>query len=190
MSDLSTLGYALLGLLQQRPLSGYDLRKLFAATPLRSFSDSPGAIYPALRRLEERHFIRSKVESAGLRQRRMFRPTPAGIAAFKKWQTRKVSQKDIVRRADELMLRFAFMDQTAGPDEALRFLKEFASELAAYTASLRTYHSGAEGMATSGRLALESGIQRYETLLRWARRSIAVYQRGRMKAVKQGGTSS
>ena len=179
MRAISTLGYALLGLLQQRPSSGYDLRKFFGSTPMRSFSDSPGAIYPALRRLEAGGFIRSKVERAGLRHRQMFRPTPAGIAAFRTWQTQELSQEDIVCRADELMLRFAFMDQTAGHDETLRFLKELASGLAAYTSTLRIYRSQAEGMTTSGRLALESGIQRYETLLRWARRAIAVYQRGR-----------
>ncbi len=181
MKEISTLGYALLGLLQHRPFSGYDLRKFFASTPMRSFSDSPGAIYPALRRLEERGFIRGKVESAGLRQRQMFRPTSAGIVAFKKWQKQELSQEDIVRRADELMLRFAFMDQTAGRDETLRFLKELAAGLAAYTSSLRTYLSQAEEMPTSGRLALESGIQRYETLLRWARGAITVYRRGRKK---------
>lgn len=181
MKPITTLGYALLGLLQQRPFSGYDLRKFFATTPMRGFSDSPGAIYPALRRLEEGGFVRSKVERAGLRQRQMFRPTTAGIAAFRKWQTRTVSQEDVVRRADELMLRFAFMDQTAGRDQARRFLKELASELAAYTSSLRSYLAAAEPMPTSGRLALESGIQRYEALLRWARGAIAAYQKGRKK---------
>ena len=47
----STLGYALLGLLHAGPQSGYGLRRTFVTTPLAVFSDSPGAIYPALRRL-------------------------------------------------------------------------------------------------------------------------------------------
>ena len=49
----SQLGYALLGLIHQQPLSGYDVKKIFASTPMAGFSDSPGAIYPALRRLEK-----------------------------------------------------------------------------------------------------------------------------------------
>jgi len=49
---LTTLEYALLGLLDRQPSSGYDIARRFAETPLAHFSSSPGAIYPALRRLE------------------------------------------------------------------------------------------------------------------------------------------
>jgi DNA-binding PadR family transcriptional regulator len=52
MSEISQLGFALLGLIHQQPMSGYDLRKVFTASALGSYSDSPGAIYPALNRLE------------------------------------------------------------------------------------------------------------------------------------------
>jgi DNA-binding PadR family transcriptional regulator len=48
---ISILGYALLGLIHQKPSSGYDLRKTFTETAMGSFSNSPGAIYPALARL-------------------------------------------------------------------------------------------------------------------------------------------
>ena len=50
----TALEYALLGLLHQQPQSGYDLRKVFETTALGNYSGSPGAIYPALRRLESR----------------------------------------------------------------------------------------------------------------------------------------
>jgi DNA-binding PadR family transcriptional regulator len=83
MSRIPLLGRALLGLLIDAPLSGYDIRRLFTQTPLATFSDSPGAIYPALKRLEAAGFVRGRVErSAGLRQRRLFRVTPAGKAAL------------------------------------------------------------------------------------------------------------
>ena len=48
------LDYALLALIAQEPRSGYDLRKIYALTPLAHFSDSPGAVYPSLRRLERK----------------------------------------------------------------------------------------------------------------------------------------
>ena len=57
----SLLGFALLGLLEERPRSGYDLRKVFAQTAMGTFSDSPGAIYPALGRLEKRGLVRGTV---------------------------------------------------------------------------------------------------------------------------------
>ena len=74
------------------------------------------------------------------------------------------------------MLRFAFMDQFAEKGAALRFLKAFQKELAAYIPSLREYlKSNREYMAQSGRLALESGIQGYEAQLRWTRAAMAKY---------------
>ena len=48
----TTLGYALLGLVAGEPQTGYALMKTFTTTPMGHYSGSPGAIYPALRRLE------------------------------------------------------------------------------------------------------------------------------------------
>jgi len=179
MKTDSPLGYALLGLLHQQPLSGYDLRKIFASSPIGEFSDSPGAIYPALRRLQERGWVRGEVrKSAGLRKRRVFRITPKGLASFKTWQSKPIVRDDVIRRMGELLLRFAFMDQTFGPERPLAFLREFAKELSAYIPGLRQHlHAHANQMPLSGRLALESGIQDYEARLRWARKSIAAYER-------------
>jgi DNA-binding PadR family transcriptional regulator len=179
METNSLLGYALLGLLHQQPLSGYDLRKIFASTPIGEFSDSPGAIYPALRRLHERGLVRGEVQkSTGLRRRRVFRITPKGLASLKEWQTKPIVRDDMMRRSGELLLRFALMDQTFGPKQALAFLREFVGELSSYIPSLRQHlHAHANEMPLSGRLALESGIQDYEARLRWARKSIAAYKR-------------
>jgi len=177
----STLAFALLGLIWQEPRSGYDLRKFFSSTPMISFSDSPGAIYPALHRLEQRGLVRGHTaQGAGLRRRRIFELTARGRAEFRRWQTQPVMRNDVVRNLDALMLRFAFMDQFAGKGAALRFLKAFHKELAAYIPSLRKYFkSNREHMPQSGRLALESGIQAYETQLRWTKNAMATYGRAK-----------
>jgi DNA-binding PadR family transcriptional regulator len=179
MKENSLLAYALLGMLQQEPRSGYDLRKIFANTPMGTFSDSPGAIYPALKRLQKRGFVRSRVyESSGLRRRRSFRPTSSGRAAFKAWQTRTIVSDDVIHHVDELMLRFGFMDETAGSAHAVRFLKAFAKELAVYIPTLRQFLKiHAASMPLSGRLALDSGIRSYETLLGWAKNALGIYRK-------------
>jgi len=176
----STLAFALLGLIWQEPCSGYDLRKFFSSTPMISFSDSPGAIYPALHRLEQRGLVRGHVaEGPGLRRRRIFQLTARGRAEFRRWQTQPVLRDDVVRNLDALMLRFAFMDQFAEKGAALQFLKAFHKELTAYIPSLRKYlKSNREHMPRSGRLALESGIQAYETQLRWTKDAMATYAQG------------
>jgi len=175
----STLSYALLGLIWQKASSGYDLRKFFSSTPIRSFSDSPGAIYPALRRLEGRKLIRSRIEGkGGKRQRRVFEITSRGRLTLRRWQSQPITRDDVVHNADTLMMRFAFMDEFADRATALRFLQSFRQQLTAYLTELRRYlKANRQFMSISGRLALESGIQGYETLFRWAKRALATYQR-------------
>ena len=108
---IPSLGYALMGLLHGKPSSGYDLRKIFSSTSLKTYSDSPGAIYPALRRLEQQGMIRSTiVEGGGLRRRQVFRPTPKGVAELKRWIALPVSREDVEGGYDQILLRFAFSE--------------------------------------------------------------------------------
>ena len=57
--DPSPLEYAVLGLLADGAQSGYEVRRVFATTAMRMYSDSPGSIYPALQRLARRRLIRA-----------------------------------------------------------------------------------------------------------------------------------
>jgi DNA-binding PadR family transcriptional regulator len=178
MSEKTTLlGRAILGLLMQKPLSGYDVRRIFTLTPMGTFSDSPGAIYPALTRLEGDGLVRGRVErSSGLRQRKLFRLTPAGRSVVTRWLSAPVTHDDVVRDTDELMLRFGFMDAGVGEAASVRFLQTLQHELKAYIPELERYlESHAGEMPRSGRLALESGIRSYEALLQWTRHALTVY---------------
>jgi DNA-binding PadR family transcriptional regulator len=178
MNNKSILGFALLGLIFEQPQSGYDLRKVFTTTAMGSFSDSPGAIYPALARLEANGLILGTVaESASLRKRRVFEITPTGLEALKAWLMKPVTRDDIVRGIGDLMLRFAFMDRTAGEARTIEFLREFADEIEGYLPSLQEFLSShANAMPLSSRLALGCGIQEYEMRLRWVRASAAQYE--------------
>jgi DNA-binding PadR family transcriptional regulator len=187
MKDTSLLAYALLGLLQQEPRSGYDLRKIFANTPMGTFSDSPGAIYPALERLAKRGYVRSQVqEASGLRRRRVFRPTASGKRAFKAWQTNTIVREDVIYGVDELMLRFSFMDETASGADAKRFLRGLRSQLAGYIPTLRKYlQKHRASMSLSGRLALESGIRGYESLFGWGKTALSAYGKRKARGVRR-----
>jgi len=183
----SVLGFALLALLEQQPSSGYDLRKIFTQTPMWSYSDSPGAIYPALERLEKSGLIRGRVEtSAGLRRRKVFHLTSAGTADLKKWLRKPVSREGVIRGMAELMLRFAFTERVLGGACAMRFLKDLEKELGLYLPTLREFlKTHKEAMPISGWLALESGIRGYESHLGWTKYAIAMYAKK-----NKGGMSS
>jgi DNA-binding PadR family transcriptional regulator len=174
---ISKLGYALLGLLQAKPSSGYDLRKIFSTTAMMTYSDSPGAIYPALRRLQEQGLIRGSIENgAGLRRRQVFQLTAKGVAELREWIFRPVTRDDVIRGLDAVMLRFAFSEQAAGRQASVGLLKSLLAELTSYLPTLHEQRrAGGATMPTSGGLALESGIRSYETLLRWTKDALAIY---------------
>jgi DNA-binding PadR family transcriptional regulator len=176
---ISKLGYALLGLLQAQPASGYDLRKIFSSTAMTTYSDSPGAIYPALRRLQHQGLIRGNVEDgAGLRRRQVFTLTAAGAAGLKSWITRPVNRANVIRGIDEIMLRFAFSEQAAGREASIGLLKSLKAELTSYLPNLHQQRAaGEKTMPTSGSLALESGIRGYETLLQWTKDALVTFTR-------------
>ena len=77
--EVSTLSLAVLGLISQQPLSGYDLRKVFSTTPMGHFSMSPGAIYPALRRMEASGWVKGSIDrKRKLRPRQLYSLTKKG----------------------------------------------------------------------------------------------------------------
>jgi DNA-binding PadR family transcriptional regulator len=175
------LGYALMGLVERKPSSGYDLRKIFSSTSMRSFSDSPGAIYPALRRLERESLIRGTIEEgSGLRRRRRFRLTSKGVAALKMWIARPVTREDLVRSQAEIMLRFAFSGQVAGVTGSLELLRSFEAALRPHLAGLREeFEASRAAMSGSGRMAFECGVRQTECLLEWVQRAITAYTKER-----------
>ena len=166
-TSASTLGYALLGLLHGTPQSGYDLRKTFVNTPMAVFSDSPGAIYPALRRLQRRRWIAAVAGARGGRRRKTWAPTELGRRAFREWLQRRPTRDDVVRRWDVLMLRLAFMEGPPAPPMP-EFLSHVRAELVAHASELEAFEAEhAVKMPLGARLAYRSGVEICRARLAW-----------------------
>jgi DNA-binding PadR family transcriptional regulator len=182
-AEIPLLGYALLGLLYLKPASGYDLMKIFSNTPMGSFSDSPGAIYPALRRLEDDALIAGEVEEgSGMRRRRRFHLTPAGHSALNTWLSSPVGPEQVTNRLNELMLKFAFLDDILGEASTLEFLRSFERELRTHCSQLRGFFDANKSkMPRSAMLALKSGVFGYEAQLQWTIEAVAIYEEGQVK---------
>jgi DNA-binding PadR family transcriptional regulator len=170
----SSLEFALLGLLSLKPCSGYDLRKVFATTPMGHFSDSPGAIYPALRRLRKRNWVSAAREKGSARKREVFEMAAAGRAALLQWLKEPFGREEVVHGLDTLLLRFAFFDGNLARREALEFLTRLEREVGNYIAELARYASmaGLAGAVNTGSLAFANGVAGYRTHRAWARRAI------------------
>jgi DNA-binding PadR family transcriptional regulator len=170
----SNLVLAILGLVSITPLSGYDLRKIFTTTPMGHFSTSPGAIYPALRRLERRGLTKGTVKNANtLRPKQTFAITRKGLILLKEILSQPVTLDDVKWNLDGLLLRFAFMGTLFGKQTALDFLWELAAKTDAYVVTLQAHleRTGAEMDATA-RYAQEHGIDQYRTTSAWAKRTM------------------
>ena len=182
-SKTPPLGYALLGLLHLKPSSGYGLRKIFSSTSMKTYSDSPGAIYPALRRLEKHGLIHGRIEQgAGLRRRQVFRLTSKGLAELRKWITSPVTREDLVHGPGLIMLRFAFSEGAIGTQATLQLLHSFEAALEPHLQALgEELHAMKAVVPISARLAFECGIRGTECLLEWTRYASSIYEEGNGK---------
>jgi DNA-binding PadR family transcriptional regulator len=169
----TNLGYALLGLLHMAPLSGYDLRKIFATTPMGHYSSSPGAIYPDLRRLEESGLIEGEIDDTKtLRPKKVFRPSSQGSEVLREWLERTVTREDVIWRMDALMLRFSFHSVLDSRSATHSFLIDFEREVLSYVKELETQRKQFPPEAPlQACLALEAGIEQYCGHARWARKA-------------------
>jgi DNA-binding PadR family transcriptional regulator len=172
MEHASPLEYALVGLLRQKPQSGYDLRKALTTTPMRHFSDSPGSIYPALRRLHSRKWLAVSADKSS-RGRQLFRVTKSGKQVLVAWLKQPVTRDDVIWRLGELMLRFAFQGGNVSRAITLHFLKQLENQLTAYIGELREYAAqfGLKDSSSTGALAFASGVEGYEAQLAWTKRA-------------------
>jgi len=87
------------------PQTGYEIGKVFRETPMEVYSWSPGAIYPAIRRLEALRLV----ERAS-HPKRALSLTKAGRAVLVAWLEAPIETDDAMRRIDQLLLRFAYME--------------------------------------------------------------------------------
>ncbi len=170
---LTPLRLAILGLVAMTPQSGYDLKKVFDATPMGHFSSSPGAIYPALKGLEKLGWIRGRQEKPRSRRPRfVYTITERGDAVLRAELSKPVTREALIWHFDLVMLRFAFMDRLGRP-AALQLLAQLRAESESYARHLERLRQELQGqMSPCGRLALEHGIQGFRGDARWAARAI------------------
>jgi DNA-binding PadR family transcriptional regulator len=161
---LTTLGALLLFLGEGK--SGYDIRLLFQATPLGLFSDSPGAIYPALARLERAGLLAGEAQPSA-RRRRVYRRTPAGEAALLAWMKAPIEAETVERRPHEIDLRYVLIAHSLGGGEGRRFLDEAASVFRRRIAALEAFRDANGGIGAPSLDALDLGIRLFWTRLRW-----------------------
>lgn len=178
-ATLTTLDRALLGIIDRGRASGYDIHRLFSATPMAVFSSSPGSIYPALARLERRGLLRARLDSATeARPRRVYSITRQGVAALEAWLREPVTREELVRDARLPVLRFSLAERRLTRAQAISYLEGYRRALADYGKELESYLEQLEGgEELHPALALRSGIDGFRCQARWVDHAIADLER-------------
>ena len=102
-----SLEYAILGFLQYRPLSGYDLKKVFDNSVRHFWPADQSQIYRTLVRLDEHGYVEQEIVPGVDRpDRKEYRITTAGREALRTWLLTPLPQQD-VRIAELIRVFFA-----------------------------------------------------------------------------------
>ena len=118
---MSTLNYALLGLLAREPLTGYELTSQLKGRMGPFWSTTHSQVYPELSRLEEEGLaIHRTVEQRERPDKKVYSITGEGLEALKGWITSPVGARTT---RDELVLR-AHSAWVADPREAAALFRE------------------------------------------------------------------
>lgn len=166
------LDYAILGLIQDQPLSGYAIRKMFEETALGNYSSSPGTIYPALNRLQKFDLVKKQEQSNS--KKTGFEITKNGLLILKNWFLKPIEKVDVAKRTDELLLRFGFMESLVEKKDKIIFLRSFQELLTSYIEELKEFYtSESSKLPLHGRLAFQHGIDSNQTTLEWCKKAIS-----------------
>lgn len=120
-----SLKFALLGVLEARPMTGYELSQFFEASTRWLWSAKHSQIYPLLAKLEAEGLVSGVDDTRGKNlKRRIYAVTPAGHDELNAW----VAQHHPVQKSrDPFLLQAIFFDQI-DPPTAARLLRTFAEE--------------------------------------------------------------
>jgi len=169
MPSLSSTSHVILGMLAQRPRSGYDIKRYVDRSTRHFWAASYGQIYPDLKRLAEAGLVEGESTPSGGRRRTVFTITEKGCGALFEWLTSPAEPVEEVR--DEALLKIFFADLLTLEETTAvlrvkrashqRTLDQLESQLEAARAS-----RAARGVHPTP-MALDYGIQFHRWAVAW-----------------------
>ncbi|MFE6904522.1 PadR family transcriptional regulator [Streptomyces sp. NPDC057717] len=161
-----SLRHALLGLLSERPASGYDLLKLFETSLATAWPATQSQIYAELTKLADTGLIMMAAE--GPRGRKEYALTDEGLAELRHWLTETKPQRN--PRSD-IVLRVFFLGVLT-PEQARGYLTELIELSDQGYQSLRRLERSVDwdddNLSVYGGIALEYGLRFNAMRREWA----------------------
>ena len=172
--------YVILGLLGERPMSGYQIKKVVDIRFGFFWNESFGQIFPALKRLAEEGLI-TEAETAreGGHSPKLYRATPNGVAALQSWLAMPV-EKETYRL--EILLKLYFSTY-ADPAVMLGHLSAFEESHLRQLEILNLFQKELEGILDLDEnhreilRVIDCGQKVNRAYLDWSRETIAYLEK-------------
>ncbi len=164
-----SIQYAILGLLSEGPLSGYDLKKIISESETLYWSGNNNQIYRPLVKLFEEGLVTKQVErQEDLPDRKIYQITAAGEEALKAWLLSTPPAPDLKH---ELLIRLMWADHLE-PDELADLIDRYEADIQTYLLmhQEKQKRDGAQDTSRRGtlsRLIHENWIGFYRHELDW-----------------------
>ena len=160
---LSLLELAILSAVRTRPRSGYEIRKSFTSSPV-PLGDSPGAVYPALRRLRKAGLLESERDPSSARAKEVFHVTAGGRRALQNAASAPITTDEVSREPERLLLRITILDDA----QQRELLRDYMEKMREQAARLRSQSSTSRAES----LQLDYAAAMCAARGRWAERMI------------------
>jgi DNA-binding PadR family transcriptional regulator len=118
MKKINKSKFAILGLLFDKPRSGYEMRQFMLESTDHFWQESDASMYPMLKLLEQEGLITGKSEFVGKRERKLFEITQSGKDEFLAWMAKPAEKEN---RRSEFLLKI-FLGATVSKEEIIKQL--------------------------------------------------------------------
>ena len=180
-----SLPHALLGLLLEKPMTGYSLKQIFDRSIQHFWQAHLSQIYRELNKLENQQLLQSSIEpQEGKPDRRIYHVTPAGKTVFLDWLHHFPDELKDPVRCDFVTRMFfgSYLDRTEWIFQLTRFRNDKLQRLAALEAVdalisdySRQFPDG-EQKAVFWRFTLRKGLKVTRVSIEWAEECLEALQ--------------
>jgi PadR family transcriptional regulator AphA len=175
-----SLKYALLGLINYQPMSGYDLKTIFDHSINYFWTASTSQIYRDLAKLEGEGYMTSRLEpQRGRPDKRIYTITDAGRKAFVVWLNLFPSTLRCPIRYD-FLVRVFFGSQIQSEDllyQLRRFIKEKQKELEDFhELNGQVQENTTHEDSFYWKLTMKLGVMSIRTEIQWAEECLNEYE--------------
>lgn len=174
MARINKSRYAILGMLMEKPRSGYEIKQIMQRSASHFWHETDASIYPMLQTLEAKSLVVSKKEYVGKRVRKIFEITPAGADDFLVWFS---LPNEVERRRDELMLKL-FLGGHAPAEVVRRHLEIYLNQIVAKKSESEVIASHIKARYEEGRqkfywnMMLTNALTHFEVEIEWVKKVI------------------